>query len=46
MNGGAMAIISRIIEHNKFTPDDVPKLEGKLFWEGNKRRILPIDSML
>jgi uncharacterized hydrophobic protein (TIGR00271 family) len=34
-----MGIVSKIIDDNKFTPEDIPKLEGKLFWEGPKRRI-------
>ena len=34
-----MGIVSKIIDDNKFAPEDIPKLEGKLFWEGPKRRI-------
>ncbi len=34
-----MGIVSKIIDDNKLTPEDIPKLEGKLFWEGPKRRI-------
>ena len=34
-----MGIVSKIIDDNKFTPEDIPKLESKLFWEGPKRRI-------
>ena len=34
-----MGIVTNIIEDNKLTPEDLPKLEGKLFWEGPKQRI-------
>lgn len=34
-----MGIIKALIDDNKFTPDDIPKLEDKLFWEGAKHRI-------
>jgi len=34
-----MAILKNIIDDNKFIPGDIPKLEGKLFWEGAKQRI-------
>lgn len=34
-----MGIVKNIIEDNKFTPGDIPKLEGKLFWEGPEQRI-------
>ena len=34
-----MGIVRAIIDDNKFTPGDIPKLEGKLFWEGAKRRV-------
>lgn len=33
-----MAGLSAIIEDNKFTPADVPELEGKLFFEGDRSR--------
>jgi uncharacterized hydrophobic protein (TIGR00271 family) len=34
-----MGLLSNIIEDNKFTPEDIPKFEAKLFFEGAKRRI-------
>jgi uncharacterized hydrophobic protein (TIGR00271 family) len=34
-----MVPLRDIIDDNKFAPGDIPKLEGKLFWEGAKRRI-------
>jgi len=34
-----MQIITKIIGDNKFTPEDVPPFEAKLFFEGAKRRI-------
>jgi uncharacterized hydrophobic protein (TIGR00271 family) len=34
-----MGILREIIEDNKFTRRDIPQLEGKLFWEGAKRRL-------
>ena len=34
-----MGIIKALIDDNKFTPGDIPKLEDKLFWEGAKHRI-------
>jgi len=34
-----MGILRKIIEDNKFTRRDIPQLEGKLFWEGAKRRL-------
>ncbi len=34
-----MGIVKNIIDDNRFTPEDIPKLEGKLFWEGPKQRI-------
>ncbi len=33
-----MGLLSNIVHDNKFTPDDVPKFEAKLFFEGAKRR--------
>ena len=33
-----MGLLSNIVQDNKFTPDDVPKFEAKLFFEGAKRR--------
>jgi uncharacterized hydrophobic protein (TIGR00271 family) len=33
-----MGIVRAIIDDNTFAPEDIPKLEGKLFWEGAKRR--------
>jgi hypothetical protein len=33
-----MGILSAIIRDNKFEPEDVPKFEAKLFFEGAKRR--------
>ena len=33
-----MAGLSTIIEDNKFTPADVPELESKLFFEGDRSR--------
>jgi uncharacterized hydrophobic protein (TIGR00271 family) len=34
-----MGIVKNIIDDNRLTPEDLPKLEGKLFWEGPKRRV-------
>lgn len=34
-----MGIVKDILNDNKFVPEDLPKLEEKLFWEGSKRRI-------
>jgi len=34
-----MGIIRNIINDNKFTPDDLPAFEAKLFFEGARRRI-------
>ena len=34
-----MSILKKIIDDNKLTPEDLPKLEGKLFWEGPQRRV-------
>jgi uncharacterized hydrophobic protein (TIGR00271 family) len=34
----AMGLLSNIVQDNKFTPEDVPKFEAKLFFEGAKRR--------
>jgi uncharacterized hydrophobic protein (TIGR00271 family) len=34
-----MGIVKNIIDDNRFTPEDLPKLEEKLFWEGPKKRI-------
>ena len=33
-----MGLLSNIVQDNKFTPEDVPKFEAKLFFEGAKRR--------
>jgi uncharacterized hydrophobic protein (TIGR00271 family) len=33
-----MGLLSSIVQDNKFTPEDVPKFEAKLFFEGAKRR--------
>ncbi|MCP4428603.1 MAG: DUF389 domain-containing protein, partial [Chloroflexi bacterium] len=33
-----MGLFSEIIHDNKFTPEDVPKFEAKLFFEGARRR--------
>ena len=33
-----MGLLSNIVKDNKFTPEDVPKFESKLFFEGTKRR--------
>ena len=33
-----MGLLSNIVHDNKFTPNDVPKFEAKLFFEGAKRR--------
>ncbi len=33
-----MNILSRIFRDNRFRPEDVPKFESKLFYEGEKRR--------
>jgi uncharacterized hydrophobic protein (TIGR00271 family) len=35
----AMGLLSNIVQDNKFTPEDVPKFEAKLFFEGAKRRV-------
>ena len=34
-----MGLLSNIIEDNKFTPEDIPEFEAKLFFEGAKRRV-------
>ena len=34
-----MGLLSNIVQDNKFTPEDIPKFEAKLFFEGAKRRI-------
>jgi len=34
-----MGLLQNIIDDNKFTPDDVPEFEDKLFFEGAKRRV-------
>lgn len=34
-----MGILKKLVEDNKFTPEDVPILEKKLFWEGPKRAL-------
>lgn len=34
-----MGLLQNIIIDNKFTPDDVPEFEDKLFFEGAKRRV-------
>ena len=33
-----MGLLSNIVQDNKFTPEDVPVFEAKLFFEGAKRR--------
>lgn len=33
-----MGILRNIIEDNKFSPEDIPAFEAKLFYEGTKRR--------
>jgi uncharacterized hydrophobic protein (TIGR00271 family) len=34
-----MNILSNIVDDNKFTSEDVPRFEEKLFFEGDKRRV-------
>jgi len=34
-----MGILRNIVDDNKFTPEDVPPFEAKLFFEGAKRRV-------
>ena len=34
-----MGVLRNIVDDNKFTPEDLPKFEGKLFFEGAKRRV-------
>jgi len=34
-----MNILRNIIDDNKFMPEDVPRFEEKLFFEGEKRRV-------
>jgi uncharacterized hydrophobic protein (TIGR00271 family) len=34
-----MGLLSNIVEDNRFTPEDLPKFEAKLFFEGAKRRV-------
>ena len=34
-----MGVFRNIVDDNKFTPEDVPPFEDKLFFEGDKRRI-------
>jgi uncharacterized hydrophobic protein (TIGR00271 family) len=33
-----MAVLSDILRDNRYQPDDIPVLEGKLFFEGDRRR--------
>lgn len=33
-----MGVLSEIYKYNRFTPEDVPEFEGKLFYEGDRRR--------
>ena len=33
-----MAVVSDILRDNRYQPDDIPVLEGKLFFEGDRRR--------
>jgi uncharacterized hydrophobic protein (TIGR00271 family) len=33
-----MGFLSKVVQDNKFTPEDVPKFEAKLYFEGAKRR--------
>ena len=34
-----MSILSNIVDDNKFTPEDVPAFETKIFFEGDQRRV-------
>jgi len=34
-----MELLQNIIDDNKFTPEDIPEFEAKLFFEGAKRRV-------
>ena len=34
-----MGVFRNIVDDNKFTPEDVPPFEDKLFFEGDKRRV-------
>jgi uncharacterized hydrophobic protein (TIGR00271 family) len=34
-----MGLIREIVNDNQITPDDVPRIEGELFYEGAKRRL-------
>ena len=34
-----MGILRNIVDDNKLTPEDLPKFEAKLFYEGAKRRV-------
>ncbi len=34
-----MGILSNVVQDNKFVPEDLPKFEAKLFYEGVKRRV-------
>jgi uncharacterized hydrophobic protein (TIGR00271 family) len=34
-----MSFLRSVIDDNKFTPEDVPRFEAKLFFEGAKRRV-------
>ncbi len=34
-----MGVLRKIIIENRFTPGNLPKLEGKLFFEGATRRV-------
>lgn len=34
-----MGLLSNIVKDNKFTPEDVPPFEAKLFFEGDKSRV-------
>jgi hypothetical protein len=35
----SMGIIRNFIKDNRFSPEDIPAFEAKLFYEGTKRRI-------
>ena len=34
-----MGLFRNIVDDNKFTPEDVPDFEDKVFFEGAKRRV-------
>jgi hypothetical protein len=40
-----MGLFKEIVKDNQITPDDVPRIEAALFYEGDKRRLNPQRSL-